>query len=472
MVSPFIATSINTTTKMLRYTGAAAAGVGGSSLPASDTGYSVLQQPSGRVIRFNGLNTYIATAGSAIYRSTDGGNSWTLIFSLPSISATNAAKSGFTITYINGIPYLVMFYADTSSFVRMAYSSDGLNWTTVTNSTIIGAVGYNQTLAVAGTVYMGMDLSGSGKRIAIGSPASNSLSLVTITGAATGVSPDIVQYNNRIIVLYYLNTGGFAALGEVVSGSWVPLLSVTGGIGVPSSGHWAMFVDGGFIYIIVYSSVGFQAYEINTTITGSTNISSTVLPSALLGAVGSALPITSRIRTVIDDVSTPGTVQIYLYVTTTDTTTASVPWAAYRWNGSGSLMTLVNQGGSSNDALPFFKNAQGTYFVSDSVFPSTVGITVEIIDRTFTASGVRLSFKLYGSQGSVSFRVYYGDVDAEYPLTLGTLSNPSVGTISGGNTNTGLTADNGATTYLVTWDAQTDGFDTNEQFRLVGDAFA
>lgn len=485
MVAPFIAVSNVVTPQMRRYAGASAAAVG-NSFGAVDTGFGAGggSVPSGRVIRFGGLNTYLAAVSTNIYRSTDGGSTWTVVLALPSADSSNSArKSGFSVIYLNGLPAVALIYARTAATNTWggAYSFDGVTWTTqgpftgvslTSTGGTFGSGSYVSQIVSGSTLYCGFIHPGTSMSAIIWSPGSNSGSAFSLPGGTSGTDPAVVEFNNRIFVCG-AGSGGVGQdfrLWELVGNAGTLIstpVSTTAGFLTGSA--TGAFVDGAFMYIMGRSSsTGLQIFQYDSALSPTT-ITSTVFPAALITCNGQA-----KIISMIDGVSSPGSAPtIYLWFTNNTSGSGGGPWALYQWNGPATQISLIDQGGSSADCIPFFKNTTGTYFIADSVFPSTTGISVEITNRIFTATGVRLSFKLYGTSagGAVSFRIYVGGTDAEYPTTAGTLIDPSVGAISGGNINTGLTADNGVTTYLVTWAAQTDGFATNSEFRLVGDAF-
>lgn len=479
MIAPFVALQYQSTpVTMIRYAATNSSMIG-TSFGSADAGIAAtlnVVQPNGRVINFGGLNTYLAATGDSIYRTTDGGTTWTQVLTLASINAENHRKSGFSVVYLNGIPAVTLIYSSLDTTIRTVYSFDGLNWTAQGPFTItsLGAgtdVGFNRTIVIGSTLYMAITNTA---RIIIYDPGANNAIEVTPSGAAgAGQSPGICEFNNRVFVLATRTTGTTLTLFEIVGQTSTIISSLASQPTATATGQAALFVDGTNMYAIglgADASGGLACFQVTSAL-AVTDISTTVLPAVLRTNIptdsgGSNKSI--RVIPVIDGVSSPGSSPtIYLYISIT----ANGPWALYQWNGNATQISLISQGGSSLHSLPGFGNVTGSYFVADSVFPSTSGITVEITNRTFTSNGVRLSFKLYGSVGSVSFRAYVGDSTAEYPTTACTLTNPSVGAISGGTINTGLTADNGATTYQVTWASQTDGFAQNAEYSLIGNAF-
>lgn len=498
MIASFIGLQFQTgTPQMFRYAGTNVAAVGSSFGTADIAVTSSLSNncmPCGRVIRFGGLNTYVATVDTNIYRSTNGGSTWTAVHALTDIASTaTQIKSGFAVVYLNGLPALAMMYqgsgAGSLNSYYGVYSFDGVTWTTQGSFTITTAGnlsnvnrGFNHTVVQGSTVYIQAGSSSaaggsSSDYTFIYQPGANSITAANPSGIGNGnMSPTICEFNNRIFVLYVRTAATTLTLGEIVGNNSTVISSLQTGMPSTTSGTGTLFVDGVNMYAIATgsdgagSNTGFKVWQISSTLT-VTEITSTVLPTILR----SAYPLTAgiaegRVQAIIDGVTSPGSAPtIYLYFSFS----ANTNYALYQWNGNATEITLISQGGTTLHSLPFFGNVTGTYFVADSVYPSTTGISVEVTNRIFTATGVRLSFKIYGTSagGAVSFRVYVGAANEEYPTTAGTLTDPSVGAISGGNINTGLTADNGVTTYQVTWAAQTDGFTTNSQFRLVGDAF-
>lgn len=453
---------------MIRYAGASSSFVGNSFGTADVvSGASNEIQPAGRVIRFGGLNTYLAATGTNIWRTTDGGTTWTAVYTFTPMTQTGN-KSGFTVVYLNGVPAVNIIWSATNHDLYNTYSFNGVTWTTQGPVTFVNLggteLGLNEQVVSGSTIYCATP-----REMIISIPGANNIVFTTLSGQQLNVyATAVCEFNNRIFTLYIQTAGTTLTIGEIVGVTPSVIASLVTGVGPNDHGGGTLFVDGTNMFAIspMGSTGGLRCWQISSSLT-VTEITSTVIPATLSGAT---LSSSSRSRTVIDGVSSPGSAPtIYVFFASN----ANSLWAVYRWNGNAAQMSLIDQGGSTRHSIPFFDNVTGTYFVADSVFPSTNGISVEITNRTFTATGVRLSFKIYGTSagGAANFRIYVGASNAEYPTTAGTLTDPSVGTISGSNINIGLTADNGATTYQVTWAAQTDGFATNSEFRLIGDAF-
>jgi len=469
MIAPFIALqNQGGTPQMIRYAGASSSFVGNSFGTADVVGGASNEiQPAGRVIRFGGLNTYLAATGTNIWRTTNGGTTWTAVYTFTSMTQT-ANKSGFAVIYLNGIPAVNIIWINSSNELRNAFSFDGVTWTTQGPFTFVNLggteLGLNEQVVSGSTIYCATP-----REMIISIPGANNITNTGLSGQQLNVwGVAVCEFNNRIFTLYIQTASTTLTIGELVGTTPSVIASLrTGLTPINDHGIGALFVDGANMFAIAPTGTGgLRCYQLSSAL-AVTEITTTVIPTTLSGA---SLAAEARARVVIDGVSSPGSAPtIYVFFASNATSL----WAVYQWNGNAAQMTLVSQGGSTRHSIPFFDNVTGTYFVADSVFPSTDSISVEVTNRIFTATGVRLSFKIYGTSagGAVSFRVYVGDSNAEYPTTAGTLTNPSVGAISGGNINTGLTADNGVTTYQVTWAAQTDGFATNSEFRLVGDAF-
>lgn len=123
------------------------------------------------------------------------------------------------------------------------------------------------------------------------------------------------------------------------------------------------------------------------------------------------------------------------------------------------LSTLsMRHTGWGQAVMPYVLDGSGDKLFSDQIGTATARI--EQIERV--PNGFQLSFTLWSDSASTLFNIgFFFSVDAEAPKTPCTLSNPTSGFIDMVDTGSipyivGLIADDGATLYSVTWEADTD----------------
>jgi hypothetical protein len=86
-------------------------------------------QAGARISRFLGHSTWIVAMGTSIFRSTDGGATYSTVFGPDADLGTNGAKAGPYLLYPGGTATLVIAAkADGSSSWRLFTSTDGVTW--------------------------------------------------------------------------------------------------------------------------------------------------------------------------------------------------------------------------------------------------------------------------------------------------------------------------------------------------------
>ena len=144
-------------------------------------------------------------------------------------------------------------------------------------------------------------------------------------------------------------------------------------------------------------------------------------------------------------------------------------------NGAESTDLLLPGGTGLEKLEPMTELTAGLTTGGDFKFPNDANggisrvwddenIFVESLDAV--PGGVQLSFRLYGT-GSKQLELWYNTSVAP-ANTKGFMKDPSAGTLTGGGqTLTGLTADEGATLYTVTFDADAAGIDRSFGFTIL-----
>ena len=463
------------TPQVRRYNGLSSATVGNSFSSEQTVTIDSFSQPLNRVIQFGSQNTFLALINNSVFRSTDAGVTWTSVFTFSGATGVSGApdcKTGLSILYRGGIP-TVVFVSGLSSFSSASgfFSTDGINWTTDASVSITSNLSYTCDTVFRNTFYAIAQGDSNGQNKIVAYSPGSAISLITATGNTPETATAcLCVFNDQLIYtatpeaasaspttrnLYVLNGGRLQAFSTLATGQ--PTIG--------TSGKCGMFVDSNSGDLIAFnrkSAPGAWGCWSVTSAGVATDISATVLPSGMLSSAASTA---ARVLTFVDGQASPGS-NPDKYVIYSDSNATGTLETMYKWNGVGSVMTDIDSGGNIRDALSLSQNCQGVNFWTSGEN------SVSLINRSPISGGVRLSFKLYSVAGAtaVKVRAWYGTQLQEYPLTAATISAPTNGAITL-NVNTGLTADNGVTTFQFTWDSTIDGVDVGDRFRLILEVF-
>lgn len=463
MPTPFLAVNLadGTTPQVRRYvTGVASAqGVAFGSLETSGV---VADQQGQRVCRFLGHSTWIVVAGTSIFRTTDAGATYSTVFGPDAELANQPSRSGPHLLYPNGVATLVVAakLPGTTTSWKLYTSTDGVTWTKSGAFSLLdtGTLCLYAVTEWRGSIYAFTTGGGTTHTFIF-----NSSTMSVVTGLpAVGVQClAMAVYNDRLFALGTAPSATSArSLFEFIGGTWqnvqdqfiVALLSPV------TDQKFCLFTDPASNLLVgictgVAGAAGWRAFTWDNSLV-RTEITSAIAIQSVLGAAST----TSRIAEMVDRQDNPATLHpsIYLYVAANGA--LGSPMSVYQWNGIASPITSIGAGGNVRHAIPFgVRNGGECFWTSGQRH-------IERISATPVIGGVRFGFKIYSplpSVDAVSVRWLLAPAGDESPHTpYATLSNPSVGTLSAGNTQVdGLdAADNGATTFFVTWLAQTDGY--------------
>jgi hypothetical protein len=474
MATPFLALNVRNGTPQLRRYISGSVTSSGATFGTEDnnTGLAASSQFNAfmnmsPVVQFGGSNTLIATVGNQIYRSTNGGTSWSSVRTLTTLAATvQGAKSGIWILYSNGVPELTLVYKNSAATWYVETSPDGTTWTTRGPFTLSGAGGYpDVSIVVWGNrlAFLNGDGGSAGAGffayVALYDPNTHTFTSFSSPSMANVYNIGcLCVFRNRLFALVDRGSN-VISIYEAVGGvlSFVVDLETTGASTPTLNARWALFASGTKMYALYWKSValGWRCKELDSNL-AATDITSSVIPPGM--TIGSS---SDRAGVIVDNNPNPGSApSIYIMYATSGATSAS--WTTYQWNGPAALMTAIGPpGGTPGDGIPFGLGSQGaTFWTADERHG-------EIVSNTYVAGGVRFSFKLYSAGGAetVVARLWYANQTTAYPVSACTLTNASAGVIAG-NAISGLTADN-STTYLVTWNAQTDGIVAGDYAKVV-----
>jgi hypothetical protein len=467
MPTPFLALNVFSGTPQAKLFNGTQTSNLGVTFGAADTGRTAPPFAAQRIIQFGPTDTWYAVTGSSVYRTTDAGASWSSVLTLTSLNAQQNIKTGLYICYLDGIPRLSLFWNRTlgfgSSDWTIASSANGTTWTTTAvNLTTFDYTG-SHTLS-SQFLYRNKIFAfwyGSAN-IIIGDPGSNSITIAS-SGLNSSSSVAFGTFNGDLYALYRVEPG-IARLAIYSGGGFVVVATLIGSGVNNVAKEFGLLADGVNLYCFVYNTTatGWQCYQVTSTYT-VTNITASIIPPGMTGTTGGGnAPDTSLVRIMVDQEASPGVDPIkYIYFTRSPQVTDS--WSVFQWMGNATQMQQIDSGGGNGAmalSLPIVPT--GSYNWADGEN------TVVLLDRSPLLGALRLYFALYSDSGVavVSVNAFTASLTQEYPTTVATLTNPSSGSMSG-NTITGLVANNGATTYEVTWQAATDGFDSGDAYSII-----
>jgi len=425
-----------------------------------------------RAIRFLGCNTWIYPQGTSIYRSTDAGASYSTVAGPDAdLGAGTDGKTPLSLSYVAGVPTLSFLTEIGGSGYFLWTSTNGTSWTKTGPFPLAGTSG-----AIWGVSFWRGSFYGFSNtpNTIVWNPGSLTVSSVAVPSSTR---LDFVSwvFNDRLFGLWDEFTGAFEpVLYEFVGGSWVVRDSTiparaSGTLTTQSKN--ALFVDPTANVMVAIipegGAAGYRVYQWDSTLT-RTEITSAVGINAALGASTGS----TRLGVILDTqaaVPTGGTPPVSIYSASSGVT--GTAWTLCEWNGVASPMLSIGGGGDVAFAMPFGVQNGG------SVFWTNGQRHIERVSATPASGGVTYGFRIYSpnpSVDAVSVRWIYGVNTDEFPHSpFGTLTNPSAGVISGGNTITGLdAADNGATLFTVTWLAETDGFSVGDFAKTTPEIFS
>lgn len=470
MPTPFLALNVFSGTPQAKLFNGTQTSNLGVTFGAADTGTTTFAAAQ-RIIQFGPTDTWYAVTGSAIYRTTNAGASWASVLTLTSLNSKQGLKTGLYVCYLDGVPYLSLYWNRTLTFGysewTIASSADGTTWNTTAVVLATFGTSVDQTIG-SQFLYRNkifafwFDASGFGCRIMTGDPGTNTITIVD-PGLNTSSSVSFGTFNGSLYALYRVEPG-VARLALYSGGTFVTVATlITSGVDGTSK-EYGLLADGANLYCFVYNTeaIGWQCYQV-TSAYAVTNITSSVIPPGMTGTTGGGgAPNTSFVRVTVDQEASPGADPAkYVYYARSRTVNDS--WSVFQWMGNATVMQQIDSGGGNGAmALSAPVIPTGSYNWADGEN------TVVLLDRSPLNGALRLYFALYSDSGVavVDVNAFTASLAQEYPTTVATLTAPSSGSMTG-NTITGLVANNGVTTYEVTWQAATDGFNSGDAYSLI-----
>jgi len=453
-----------------------------TSATATISGFEGLENAGGtntnrhhaRVIQFE--NRLYIFHFADVWRYNEVTSNWETIYRLSNVpvGTQTCRKSGLHVLNISGVPHMVAVHSTGGGIYRIK-SSNGTSWSElnlVGAGTQLGDDGHLRSIVYQNNLYFTGNTSINGHLT--WNPETDGFTTLSPSLIPNCQAGDFVVWRNKLYRLAadsntVTNEG---ALLEFSTGTYLNRVRFTatgnlqGGGGSFTQNAYCAFVGpDGDLYCIYHAftnpNAGWKCFRIQESggVYTPTDITSSVLPSAIRW--GSGGPQNGgRFEKFIDDETNAlagGPTIVYLWYATADS--AGTTRTQYQWVSNSAEISQQDIGAPIEIALPHNDKGGG-----DRVW-FTGEMDARIISKpTPIVGGERISFKIYQPTGAapisnVRFRLLYSN-KGEAPVSIGTLSNPSTGTLVGGNEIQGLTAD-GTTTYQVSWLAITSDGQTN-----------
>jgi len=341
-------------------------------------------------------------------------------------------------------------------------STDGVTWTKT------GPVALtNQTSALQanafwqGGIFCSAGLGGSARtyRADIGAKTIVEISQPDVNG--TQNDSCFAVFNDRLFGVWTKSSDGRIGLWELAGLNWglVTTFPAAGALSFAADRKLALFVQGTNLYMvgIAGNPLTWTCYEITAA------LAVTDVSGVTMAPIAGSETNTSRVGVIADGpINGGGTIpELDLYIAADGVSGTAV--STYRFNGSSLPISALAGGNSVQNTWPLGVQYGG------SVFWTAGQQTIELVSVTPTligGSGVRWGFQLFSPNASpdfVSVRGFWGTAQDEYacgplsPNANAVLASPSAGTLIGQTIISLDAADNGATTFEVTWLAPTNG---------------
>lgn len=384
---------------------------------------------------------------------------------------TNSGASrtiGMWIVNTGSAQRLVVVGTDQSANARVSYTDDGSSWTDFS----VSLSGWSVTAAPTGKTILFNNkiyfLYGSGVTpycVEVDPIAGSASNIPVQWSPGTVSSTDngcFVVYDDRLFCFHAAATGNShnLTLYEFTGGGWsantnVALSNDSGrlrhGCGTmftdPSTGD-LIVITNGYDTAFQRGSRAFRLTPSGTTFTPS-DITTTVIPSGLRPGVRGVSDDHMEDRWfVYVNTDTPGSTEVYFFAAAGPA--PGTGYSVYQWAGVGAEMTLVGVGPSTTYGVP-----EAPFGGGDRISRGS-GNQCEFVSGLKVPGGFQVSYRVWGLQPGQSVTLWYS-LSQETPDQQASISAQTGGSgISGGNQVDGITGDDGATLFTLTWDALAD----------------
>jgi len=442
------------TMQPIRYQGATQADIGTAFGTA--VGYNGNRTPRNHIVQFGGELFSIGHDG--VYQKDDPTiqtGTWTRVYTYtatPDVS-TGSRISGLYPVNNGGTASLMMVYGvNGNTLAWRVVTFDGTTWGE--SATVTFGGGLTIDTLKAEIIYrnqlhiLGQASGGTISTAALFSPAGTGSAAA---GLFTGDDPSVCVFNDRLFM--QKTTGANRVLREF-TGTWndVATISTTGRALNYQSAQSALMTDGTSMFAFWGAdNIGGgtqRCFEISASLS-PTDITSTVLPSALTSAIGGTEAASAHWMCVYDSNTTPGSTQPWLYYAASFVSGTS--FTTYQWNGNASVITVTDTGGDVAHSLP-------TEVAGGERIWTAGELDIKITGVAPTFGGETISFTATGDAGSADKTVTFQWTNEGEPTSLSaTLTGAATGGTATRSGNSVINVDaDGTTTYTAIWDTVTD----------------
>lgn len=371
-------------------------------------------------------------------------------------------------------------YNSTNGVLRMLYSDDGTSWTF---SADIGVgsgtpLDTGKSILFNNKLYIAFADSLNSVSVVEVDPIAIAASIVK-TGLVASTQPNsthagLTVYDDRLFLCVEASAANLS-LYEFTGGGWSFNVNITTSMsfntGNPEQGACAMFTDpttGDLIVFFNGTNSGFQrgSFAVRLTPSGSTftptDITNTVVPAGLRPGVRGTAAVHIEDRWfVFVSTDTPGSTEVYLFVAQGPAPGSG--YTIYQWVDVSTEVSLVGAGPSTIYAIP-----ETPFGGGDRIYRNT-GNQCAIESAQAVLGGYEISYRVYGTQSGQSVTLWYSQ-GQEAPDQQGSISAQTGGSgITGGNTVTGITGDDGTTLFTLVWDIAADGVPSGDACHILLD---
>lgn len=434
-----------------------------------------------RAIQFR--NNVYAAAVDGVYRKNDAltlGGPWSQVHAF-----TNMAAPGQDF-HIHG-PYQIVVGAVPMLYVIWPANASNTSWNASLlngNTGLWSDVGVQVSVSHATDqvfskpiVYRNVIYIPYSGGILTFDPGAGTFGNVALGALESPANAGVCVFNDRLLLIGRESGAGNLALFEIVSGSIVKLIDVTGFTTTHAAGateHKHVLTPsptGQFLYAVVNTAQGgigssfLKFIDTAGTISLDSDITNPVVPASLRPGSGA---ITNRWSAFYDQETTPGTAALQLFFSADGAVGSTV--TSYRFVDEATVLTNEDTGASAGWAL-----VESTVGGGERIF--TPGeLHIELVENLAVSTGEALRFIAWGDPGAVDKNVeIYFNTQSEVPLAPITLLGPPVvvsgpaatPTLNGGLNRLEDVEADGVSIYEIVWDIVADGVGRGDRAQLV-----
>tara|TARA_R100001244_G_scaffold25113_2_gene25373 strand:+ start:40893 stop:42377 length:1485 start_codon:yes stop_codon:yes gene_type:complete len=425
-----------------------------------------------RVCEYRGelyMAVSLVTTGLEIHKYNRGTGLWSIIHSYG--TGANSITGLYVVN--TGTVQRMFLAARVVGSSRIIYTDDGTVWSETVDQINVGASSFGQNPGVMfnNKLYQGYMTNGH-LCFEVDPTALSivSLNVASIATTSDGGPMDLVAHDDRLMMLctdddfvgavdwalYEFTGSGFVLNTQITTGlAWNNTTQVAHGMVClfqdPGNNNLIALVNGIGELGAVSTDYGSSAFRLAPS--GSsftvTNITDPLIPTAYRpGTRTTVNDASDRWYCVVVNDTTPGTPEAYIFLAIGPA--PGTGYSVYTYVDDTTELVSPVAGPSTAYSIPQTKFGGGLRInkASGNQCAIEFGQAVE--------GGYEVSYRIYGTVTSQTVRGYYS-LDQETPTTQMTIaSQTGGGAISGGNSITGVTGDDGSTLFTLVWDIETD----------------